>query len=360
MEDYDMYYMYLDDDMDEQVGRKKEDVSRAYSNELKNCTILDNETIYEKFEEYKKVGKKSTEWLKIRDQIVKSNLRYACLISKNVYKWFISAYHSSDINLDDFIQEWNYWLIYAVEHYSPESWRPFFAYFKPCIAFMIYNYIINNSKYFSRQPRWSAKELREFTEKFYNENWIDPDTEDLEEFIKTYNDTHAIPMSKEYIKFYTNYLLHGVISLEQPAENWIVMGIDSDTTRWERAFLINSDNTKDSLIDTLYDPESCKQEDFIRSDSLKKELKKTLSLLTYREQDILTLYFWLDWEDPMTLEEIGEKFDLTRERVRQIKERALRRLRWKKRLLNNEKDDETILGLINQANILRTYLDEDG
>jgi RNA polymerase primary sigma factor len=62
-------------------------------------------------------------------------------------------------------------------------------------------------------------------------------------------------------------------------------------------------------------------------DSLKKEVNRALSTLTQRESDVITYYFGLNEQNPLTLEEIGEKFALTRERVRQIKEKAIRRLR---------------------------------
>ena len=65
----------------------------------------------------------------------------------------------------------------------------------------------------------------------------------------------------------------------------------------------------------------------LMNDSLRREVQRALSTLTQREADVISLYFGLNGEHSMTLEEIGEKFNLTRERVRQIKEKAIRRLR---------------------------------
>ena len=65
----------------------------------------------------------------------------------------------------------------------------------------------------------------------------------------------------------------------------------------------------------------------LMTDSLRREIERSLSTLTSREADVIRLYFGLNGEHPMTLEEIGERFDLTRERVRQIKEKAIRRLK---------------------------------
>jgi len=62
-------------------------------------------------------------------------------------------------------------------------------------------------------------------------------------------------------------------------------------------------------------------------ESLKREIERAISTLTTREADVVRLYFGLSGQHPMTLEEIGEQFDLTRERVRQIKEKAIRRLK---------------------------------
>lgn len=63
------------------------------------------------------------------------------------------------------------------------------------------------------------------------------------------------------------------------------------------------------------------------NESLKIEINRALNTLSARERDVLKLYYGLDQENPLTLEEIGEKFKLTRERVRQIKEKAIRRLK---------------------------------
>lgn len=70
------------------------------------------------------------------------------------------------------------------------------------------------------------------------------------------------------------------------------------------------------------------------TDSLRKEIERTLTTLSQREADILRLYFGLNLTPANTLEEIGEKFDLTRERVRQIKEKAIRKLKQTSRCKN--------------------------
>lgn len=84
---------------------------------------------------------------------------------------------------------------------------------------------------------------------------------------------------------------------------------------------------ENSLLDVLENDGEETPDSGLMTDSLRKEVQRALSTLTQREADVITLYFGLNGEHSMTLEEIGEKFNLTRERVRQIKEKAIRRLR---------------------------------
>jgi len=82
-----------------------------------------------------------------------------------------------------------------------------------------------------------------------------------------------------------------------------------------------------NMYDVLRSEESVTPETGLIYESLRKEINRAISTLTQREADVIRLYFGLNGGHPMTLEEIGEKFDLTRERVRQIKEKAIRRLK---------------------------------
>jgi len=91
------------------------------------------------------------------------------------------------------------------------------------------------------------------------------------------------------------------------------------------------DGEEGSMIDVMKSETSPNPDDVLIHESLKKEIERTLATLTPRESDVVRLFFGLDGKPAMTLEEIGEKFDLTRERVRQIKEKALRRLKQQSR-----------------------------
>ncbi|HAB32161.1 MAG TPA: RNA polymerase subunit sigma [Cryomorphaceae bacterium] len=82
-----------------------------------------------------------------------------------------------------------------------------------------------------------------------------------------------------------------------------------------------------NLYDVLNSHDSPNPDDDLMVDSLRTEIERSLTTLTPREGDVIRLYFGLNGQHPLTLEEIGEKFDLTRERVRQIKEKAIRRLK---------------------------------
>lgn len=89
-------------------------------------------------------------------------------------------------------------------------------------------------------------------------------------------------------------------------------------------FSVSEDN---SLIDILEDEFQPAPDEELLDQSLKLEIEKALDTLTPREAEVISLYFGLNHEKSLTLEEIGARFSLTRERVRQIKEKAIRRLR---------------------------------
>lgn len=85
------------------------------------------------------------------------------------------------------------------------------------------------------------------------------------------------------------------------------------------------------LLDVLENEEIPDPDFELMGESLKVEIERALSKLTKREAEVIRLYFGIGREHSLTLEEIGERFDLTRERVRQIKEKALRKLRYHNR-----------------------------
>ncbi len=89
----------------------------------------------------------------------------------------------------------------------------------------------------------------------------------------------------------------------------------------------NNDQEENSLVDYLPDENQEPPDDMTYVNALSEDMLKALSTLTKRERMILKLYFGLEDEEPLTLEEIGKRMNLTRERIRQIKEKAIVRLR---------------------------------
>jgi len=92
-----------------------------------------------------------------------------------------------------------------------------------------------------------------------------------------------------------------------------------------------NDNNDNSLLDVLPSNEGISPDDSLLDESVKIDIERALSLLHAREAEITRLYFGIGREHSLTLEEIGQRFGLTRERVRQIKEKGLRKLRQKHR-----------------------------
>lgn len=88
-----------------------------------------------------------------------------------------------------------------------------------------------------------------------------------------------------------------------------------------------SSSEDNSLIDVLEDEFQPAPDEALLQHSLRFEIEKALETLTPREAEVINLYFGLSHAKALTLEEIGARFSLTRERVRQIKEKAIRRLR---------------------------------
>jgi len=105
------------------------------------------------------------------------------------------------------------------------------------------------------------------------------------------------------------------------------------------ASLVEGEDSSFNMYDLLPNDSLPGPENELTKDSLRKDIERSLRTLTMREGEIVRLYFGLNGKYPLTLEEIGDQFELTRERVRQIKEKAIRRLKKTSR-----------------SNILKTYL----
>ncbi|MHB1922735.1 MAG: sigma-70 family RNA polymerase sigma factor [Chitinophagaceae bacterium] len=103
------------------------------------------------------------------------------------------------------------------------------------------------------------------------------------------------------------------------------LGVAARHVSMDAPFVDGEDNT---LLDVLSNPNSISADvDLEHRDSLRLEIERSLSTLTERQKDVIKLYFGIGVENQMSLEDIGEKFGLTRERVRQIKDKAITKLR---------------------------------
>ncbi len=98
-------------------------------------------------------------------------------------------------------------------------------------------------------------------------------------------------------------------------------------------------NEDQTIMEVTFDPSSPRPDDFLMKDSLQTEIKRAMDTLTEREKEVLTLFYGIGKTGALSLQEIGDKYGLTRERVRQVKEKALRRLRN-----------------VSKSKILKTYL----
>lgn len=102
--------------------------------------------------------------------------------------------------------------------------------------------------------------------------------------------------------------------------------------------LLNGEDN--SLLDVIQNKEVVQADTMMMNQALKKEIERSLNVLDEKEKDVISLFFGLESDEAYTLEEIGEKYDLSRERVRQIKEKALKKLR----LRNNSQHLKSFLG----------------
>lgn len=91
--------------------------------------------------------------------------------------------------------------------------------------------------------------------------------------------------------------------------------------------LVDGDDSSSSMYDVLLHDTLASPDKDLVVESLRSDIERSLCTLTPREADVVRLYYGLNGKHALTLEEIGERFDLTRERVRQIKEKAIRRLK---------------------------------
>ena len=223
------------------------------------------------------------------EKLTKANLRFVVSVAKQ--------YQNQGLSLGDLINEGNLGLIKAAQRFDETRGFKFISYAVWWIRQSILQALAEQSR-IVRLPlnrvgslNKISKTFSELEQKFERE----PSPEEL----------------AEVLEVSTNEVID-------------TLKISGRHVSMDAPFVQGEDNT---LLDVLENDGDVRPDQGLMSDSLRKEVQRALSTLTQREADVIALYFGLNGEHPMTLEEIGEKFDLTRERVRQIKEKAIRRLR---------------------------------
>lgn len=223
------------------------------------------------------------------EKLTKANLRFVVSVAKQ--------YQNQGLSLGDLINEGNLGLIKAAQRFDETRGFKFISYAVWWIRQSILQALAEQSR-IVRLPlnrvgslNKISKTFSELEQKFERE----PSPEELAEVLQV-----------------------------TTAEVVDTMKISGRHVSMDAPFVQGEEN---SLLDVLENDGEDTPDQGLMTDSLRREVQRALSTLTQRESDVIALYFGLNGEHAMTLEEIGEKFNLTRERVRQIKEKAIRRLR---------------------------------
>ena len=223
------------------------------------------------------------------EKLTKANLRFVVSVSKQ--------YQNQGLSLPDLINEGNLGLIKAAQRFDETRGFKFISYAVWWIRQSILQALAEQSR-IVRLPLnkiGSINKINKTYAKLEQEFEREPNAEEIAEALDI---TEA--EVKESMK---NAGRH--VSMDAPLVQ------DEDNNMYD---VLKSDEVVTPETELLYE-------------SLRKEIDRAISTLSPREADVVRLYFGLNGSHPMTLEEIGEKFDLTRERVRQIKEKAIRRLK---------------------------------
>jgi len=222
-------------------------------------------------------------------KLVKANLRFVVSVAKQ--------YQNQGLSLSDLINEGNLGLIKAAQRFDETRGFKFISYAVWWIRQSILQALAEQSR-IVKLPLNKIGSISKVTKAFNELEQVherEPSVEELSEVLEL-----APADIKEALKSSNRH-----ISMDAP---------------------ITSDEDS-NMYDVLLSSDSPAPDRGLLNDSLRKEIERALSTLTIREASVVRLYFGLNGSHPHTLEEIGEELELTRERVRQIKEKALKRLK---------------------------------
>ncbi len=228
------------------------------------------------------------------DKLTKSNLRFVVSVAKQ--------YQNQGLSLPDLINEGNLGLIKAAKRFDETRGFKFISYAVWWIRQTILQAIAEQSR-MVRLPLNQVGSLNKIKKAFSTLEQKferEPSLEELSEVLELSEDKLADTMR-----------------------------ISSRHVSMDAPFVNGEDNN--SLGDVLVNMDAPQADNMLMSESLLQEINRSLSTLTERESEVVKLFYGIGLNHGLTLEEIGLKYDLTRERVRQIKEKAIRRLRHSSR-----------------------------
>jgi RNA polymerase primary sigma factor len=227
------------------------------------------------------------------ERLVNANLRFVVSVAKQ--------YQNQGLSLPDLINEGNVGLIKAARRFDETRGFKFISYAVWWIRQSILQALAEQAR-IVRLPLNKIGNINKINRMFSDleqKNEREPTAEEIAE---------ALGLGKEDVREGLNSSLKH-------------LSMDAPITEGEEG----------SMIDLMRSEHIPNPDESLIYESLRKEIERTLATLTPRESDVIRLFFGLDGRPSMTLEEIGEQFELTRERVRQIKEKALRRLKQQSR-----------------------------
>jgi RNA polymerase primary sigma factor len=224
------------------------------------------------------------------EKLTKANLRFVVSVAKQ--------YQNQGLTLPDLINEGNLGLIKAAQKFDETRGFKFISYAVWWIRQSILQALAEQAR-IVRLPLnqvGSLNKINKAFSKLEQEYERPPSAEELAEVLEVPEDK-----IKESMKVAGRH-----VSMDAP---------------------LSSSEDGGTLMDVMANGDSPKADKHLMAESLQKEIERSLSTLTDKEREIIRLFFGIGMNHGLTLEEIGAKFNLTRERVRQIKEKAIRRLR---------------------------------
>ncbi len=226
---------------------------------------------------------------KALDKLVKANLRFVVSVDKQ--------YQNQGLSLPDLINEGNLGLIKAAQRFDETRGFKFISYAVWWIRQSILQALAEQSR-LVRLPLnqvGSLNKIKKATSRLEQEFERPPSVDELAQKLE-------IPEHKldKAMKITTRY-----VSMDAPI----------------------ADDEETKFLDVYVSEDTPRTDSNLMRESLNKEIQRSLSTLTEKERDVINLYYGIGMNHGLTLDEIGAKFNLTRERVRQIKEKAIRRLK---------------------------------